>query len=146
MKQTGKKLYELWEIYKDGKNGEVYEVAQCVVPSYIGEKVKVFTSEGNYKALVEADADVDYADSKSLVTMYGCLGTAKYRKVEAYKPITLSEAIYKLENYRTVYVSDDAGEIKTLCKYTDLEDVGIYTIADLMDANFYVKEPEVNVF
>ena len=147
MKQTGKKLYELWEIYKDGKNGEVYEVAQCLIPSYIGTQLEVKVGKlgkGSSKCLVSPEVEGDGEDA--LAKLYGCLGTAKYRKVEQYTHISIFQALSKLNNYRTVYIENDAGEKVALCKYTSLSDVDVYTMADLMDANFYVKEPEKDVF
>lgn len=135
------KLYELWEIYKDGKNGEIYEVVSCSVRDYIGHQVKVSAkTEGfeSFKCLVKPDRYSDNAES-SLVTLYGCLGTAKFKKVEHYEEITLADAVERLKDYRTVYYKFGT-QYEELSRYTKFVDLFIDDFADLMNTKFYVKE------
>lgn len=140
MKGKNERLYELWEIYKDGKNDEVYEVAQCVVPASIGKRVKVFTAEDDYKTLVEADTDIETASTANLVTMYGCLGTAKYRKVEQYKQVTLSEALVLVRNRKPVFALDENGEYVSFFRNTAFSDIDMFYVYDLLHSKFFVKE------
>jgi hypothetical protein len=133
------KRYELWEIMKDGKNNEVFEVVSCNLSSYIGTQIKVQVKEElweSYKCLVKADADGD--GEEALATLYGCLGTAKYKKVQQFTEIKLSEALQMLEDYRVVYISN-AGEKVELSRYTSMESLYISDFSDLMNKKFYKK-------
>lgn len=133
------KTVQLWEIMKDGKNGDIFEVDQCSIPSYIGQQVKVqFKREGSqsFKSLVKADAKGDSEDT--LFTIYGCLGTAKYRRVEQFDEVTFIQAMEKLDNHRMLYVKHGSNYVQ-FTKYTDFRGLGIDDISDLMNKTFYVK-------
>jgi hypothetical protein len=138
LKIYGGNTVELWQIFKDGKDGEVYEVVDCSVESYIGMKIKV-KADKQHKALVKADTPSWDDDADNLVTLYGCLGTAKYKKYEQYKEITLEETIKRIKGFRTVYVID-CGEYKEISKYTDFGFLDIGDFADLLNKKFFVKE------
>lgn len=80
------KLYELWELYKDGVHGEIYEVAECSVDGFVGNMLKIHkrtSGDKQFLSLVEITHPDDRAgDETMLITLYGCLGTAKYKKVD----------------------------------------------------------------
>lgn len=133
-----KRAYELWEIYKDGKHGDIFEVIDCVIPSYEGMQVKVVTADGGYKALVKPEAD-NPDDATTLITVYGCLGTAKYKKVDSFKKISFEDALNRINNFRTVYAFDGREYIQ-VSKYTDFEDIDVSDFADLLTKPFYIKE------
>lgn len=76
MKFIGKEL-KLWEIMKEGKNGEIYEITDCALTSYIGTKVKVQETQdyrGKYKTLVKPEANDNPTDASNIVTIFGCMG------------------------------------------------------------------------
>lgn len=130
---------QLWEILKDGKNGEVFEVVDCVLTQFIGTKVKVKeTSDyrGHFKCLVEPDSKGE--DEKNLITLYGCLGTAKFKQVQEFESISFEEAVERLHDYRAVYVLH-AGEYQELSRYTDFVDLDIDDFSDLFCKPFFVK-------
>lgn len=138
LKLHGGNTLELWQIFKDGKDGEIYEVVDCSVEGYIGLKIKV-KADGENKALVNADTPDWDADAGNLVTIYGCLGTAKYKLYQEYKEITLEEAIKRIRGFRTLYVFE-CGEYKEISKYTGFDFLEINDFADLLNKKFYVKE------
>jgi hypothetical protein len=140
IKELGADTVELWEIFKDGKNGDIYEVVECIVEDFIGKKIKV-SADANYKALVSADTPDWSEDASNLVTLYGCLGTAKYKKVETYKEITFDDAIKRVKDFRAVYIKQ-GNNYGHFNKYTAFEDLGISDLADLFNAKFYIKEAE----
>ncbi|MEH7117242.1 hypothetical protein V7128_07445 [Neobacillus vireti] len=132
--------FELWQIMKDGKDGEVYEVVDSKIFGFLGQQLKVQEKDG-FKCLVKADTSDEDMDASNLVPLYGALGTAKYKKVElyTYKEISIHHAIRLMSEYRTVYIKR-AGKFKELGRYTDFEDLGIADMSDLMATTFYVKE------
>lgn len=129
-------LYELWEIYKDGQDGEVFEVVNCIIPEKVGTQVKLLASEGMYKALVHPDR------FNKIVQMYGCLGTAKYKKVLSYKEISVFEAmriLMKPHSNRSVYILKGLS-YERLTKSDRLEEFDIYSIQSLIGEKYYIKE------
>lgn len=136
IKTTG---IELWEIMKDGKNGEVFEVAECNVHGFNGTKIQVketFEKGSRFKCLVNPNIKGEGAES--LATLYGCLGTAKFRKVQEYEDITLIEAIERMQDYKLVYIRH-MGEYKELTRYDDFSDFHVDGMSDLMVTTFYKK-------
>lgn len=133
------KTYELWEIMKDGKNGEIFEVVSCSLTSYKGHQLEVVTKKehlGSFKCLVKPGATGD--GESVLATLYGCLGTAKFKKVEHFEEIKYEEALKMLSEYRVIY-SYQSGIYKELSRYTDLQDIYIEDFSDLMNKTFYKK-------
>ncbi|MGG4390515.1 hypothetical protein ABEU97_20495 [Priestia megaterium] len=133
---------QLWEIFRDGKNGEIFEVVDCSVEGYLGMRVKVNAHSditGDYKTIVQADADLESKDASKIVTIYGCLGTAEFKKVEYYREIAFEEMTKLIHSFRTVYVKQGE-EYKQISKYTSFDDIDIDDLADLMNKTFYVKE------
>ena len=135
------KPVELWEIYKDGKDGDIFEITECTNDFYVGKKVRVIEDEnfqGKYKALLKADTPEDM-EHDTLVTIYGCLGTAKYSKVEKVRQIDLETVIARLKNCQPVWLNKVGEGEKQFSKYADFKDLDIYDFDDLMKAEFFVK-------
>ncbi|APT46601.1 hypothetical protein [Bacillus safensis] len=140
-------IFETWEILKNGKNGEVFEIVHCALPVHIGLQARV-TEEtdhrGSFKSLVKAEAKPDDKDSSNLIQMYGCIVTAQWRKVEmySYSSLSLHLALRMLAAGKTVYVKskDSSSEYKAVNRYTDFEDIGVLDFDDLANKSFYKKE------
>lgn len=133
---------ELWEIMKDGSNGEVFEATDCCLPQYIGTKVKVkaHTERGKlYRCLVNPDATDD--SKESLAVLYGCLGTAKFRKVQEYEELTLMDAIKRMQELRLVFIRSN-GEYKEFSRYDDFRLMQVDDMSDLLSTIFYKKGSE----
>lgn len=136
------RAYELWEILKDGQHGEVYEVVSCSVPDYVGSQVKVITESnhtGEYKALVRPDVKGLRGTEEDLVTLYGCLVTAKYKKVLKYRAITVQEALSRLGNNESLYVLHE-GEYVLVNKWQTFETLDFKYVYNLYNSTFYIKE------
>jgi len=132
--------YELWEIYRDADNGDVFEIVECTVPNYLGSKIKVMTN-GMYKAIVKPETDISKPSTESaLVPLYGCYGTARFKKVEEYRKIYgFHNVITKLNSRSSVFYMRD-GEYKRFTRTTSFSDLGdIEDIFDLDETSFYEK-------
>jgi hypothetical protein len=139
IKTTG---IELWEIMKDGKDGEIFEVTSCNLSSFVGHKIKVSVKEElweSYKCLV--NPDVEGEGEEALAKLYGCLGTATFKKLQQFEEITLAEAIERLNDYRLVYYRSGSGH-KELSRYTDFDDLYVDDFSDLLSKQFYKKSGE----
>jgi len=131
---------ELWEIMKDGKHGEIFEVSECILSSYIGQQLMVEEKtdyRGKYKALIEASKKGDSSE-QALFKLYGCLGTAKFKKVQDYQEIDYAEALKMLGDYRVVYYLKD-GNYMELSRYTDFSELDLVDFDDLFIRSFYKK-------
>lgn len=140
-------LYETWEILKDGKHGEVYQVAECAVSDYKGLKAKVTEdrdSRGSFKSLVKADTPSSDKSSNNLIPMYGCIVTAKWEKVEQYSYALINnphELVRLMQEGKTVYVKEPfRAEYKAVNPYTEFDSLGIADFDDLLSKPFYKKE------
>ncbi|MED4819176.1 hypothetical protein [Bacillus atrophaeus] len=143
MKFIGKEL-KLWEIMKEGKNGEIYEITDCALTSYIGTQVKVQETQdyrGKYKTLVKPEANDNPTDASNIVTIFGCMGEATWKKVEAvtYKPIDFMDAVNRLDQGFTVY-RKKGKHFFSLSRYTSFEKARIEDFSDLIQTQFYKKE------
>ncbi|NRF01914.1 hypothetical protein [Bacillus subtilis] len=144
MKFIGKEL-KLWEIMKDGKQGEVYEITDCALVQYIGTQVKVEETQdyrGKYKTLVKPETKGCNSDASNIVTIFGCMGTATWRQVltDPHKKISVHEAINRLNEGKTIYYKN-GDNYQKVRRYTSFCSLGIDDFSDLiMRAQFYKKE------
>ncbi|MDS9997110.1 hypothetical protein [Bacillus atrophaeus] len=143
MKFIGKEL-KLWEIMKDGKNGEIYEITKCALTSYIGTQVKVQETQdyrGKYKTLVKPEASDNPTDASNIVTIFGCMGEATWKKVEnvIYTPIDFTKTVQLLGKGFTVYKKRGSNYV-SMSRFTSFEDVDIDDFSDLAGTQFYMKE------
>ncbi|OEC78269.1 hypothetical protein [Bacillus halotolerans] len=143
MKFIGKKL-KLWEIMKDGKNGEIFEITECALTSYIGTQVKVQETQdyrGKYKTLVKPEANDNPTDASNIVTIFGCMGEATWKKVEnvIYTPIDFTKTVQLLGKRVTVYKKRGSDYV-SVTRYTGFESIGIDDFSDLAGTQFYMKE------
>lgn len=132
---------ELWEIMKDGSHGEVFEVTNCVLSQFMGHQIKVHEKEdmgASYRCLVNPNSEGKGDSDEVLSKLYGCLGTAKFKKVEQYEEISFTEALNTMNNFRKVYVIKE-GEKVEITRYTDFSDLYLTDFADLMNKTYYKK-------
>ncbi|WP_407708495.1 hypothetical protein ACIU4M_00590 [Bacillus altitudinis] len=140
MYRQSESTYELWEIYRDAENEDVFEIVECTIPQYKGRRIKVMTN-GLYKAIVKPETDISKTTTESdLVPLYGCYGTARFRKVEEYRKIHGFNNVYtKLNSRKSVFYMRD-GEYKRFTRTTPFSDLGdVEDIFDLDEISFYEK-------
>lgn len=133
---------QMWEILKDGKDGQVFEVVQCNLSDFVGRQVKVkekTTYGKKAKCLVKPDSTGD--SEANLVTLHGHLVTAKFKMISTFKEISLSHAVTLMEeNDEAVYISDGSAK-RIWSKYDDFEDdLNIVDFDDLVSKKFYIRE------
>lgn len=126
---------QLWEIMRDGKHGEVFEVVSCPLDSFKGHKIKVHAKANGCKCLVRPEAVTEGADE--LVTLYGCLGGANFKKVEEYITITLEDALNEVRNLHSIYIKNSLGVYTEITQYSAFRLLGIDDMSDLLRQQFY---------
>ena len=129
------RLYTFGELYIHGKDKEVYEVVYSPLSQYIGRR---FVIRGSIQGgnVLKFENMYDASGESSLVTPTASLTGSKFKKVEGYKKITLSDALARIERGDEVYLG--AGKTR-IGRYTDISDTYIVDFDDLFEADFYIK-------
>jgi hypothetical protein len=129
------RIYSYAELYMHGKDKEVFEVVYSPLKQFEGRKYvirqtmsggKVIKSEGNY----------DDTSIESIIVPTGAFTASKFKKQTAFKAITLSDALTRIERGDTVYLGDSK---KAIERYTDFEDTALMDFDDLFNFEFFIK-------
>ncbi|MDR7207639.1 hypothetical protein [Priestia megaterium] len=129
------RLYTYGELFIHGKDKEVYEVAHSPLSNYVGKRfvIRGAIHGGN---TLKHESMYDNVSETALVTPTSALTGSKFKKVEAYTKITLSNALARIERGDEVYLG--AGKTR-IGRYTDISDTYIVDFDDLFEADFYIK-------
>lgn len=131
-------ILKYWELFEYGTDGEIYEIIESPVSDFLGNQVQL---KGDHSTGVVLKRVGTYHDnsSETLVTSYGAVTGATFRRIENYVEISLSEALDRMRNHETVYLKY-YGDYTVVERYTDFEDIDLVDFDDLMDAEFYIKK------
>ena len=129
------RLYTYGELFMHGKDKEVYEVVHSPLNQYIGRRYIIRNSIHGGTTL-KHEHMYDSASEVALATPTASLTGSKFKKLETYKKITLSDALARIERGDSVFLG--AGKTP-IGRYTDISDTYLVDFDDLFEADFYIK-------
>ncbi|WP_242278629.1 hypothetical protein [Bacillus cereus group sp. BfR-BA-01313] len=137
------RLYEFWELFKYGKDGEVYQLAQTNVPLY--QNQRVYMHKNKYGAITMhklQDEGFDYESAGSnLITPFSAFTGGKFRRMKKLKErieISIDEAVKRITDYETVIaVKQNGKEYEISSPYFDFEDMDVVDFEDMSKVMFY---------
>lgn len=130
--------FKYGELFLKAKHGETYEIVNCNVGELMGKKVTMKkTGAGNL--IMKKEGTIESEDIDDIVTPYGGITGAIYKKVLTYEKVKLGDALNALSNGEEVF-------IKLGSDYVELDDrsplygeYNIYDFEDLMEAEFFIQ-------
>lgn len=136
---TGGK-YAYWEVFRYGQDGDIFEIVETPVNRFKGTRV-VLKGSGDIVVMKEIGT-YHNEDSSTLVTPYGGITGAIFKRVSEYSPISYMEALEALANDKQVYVKSNHNHTSfdAISIHTDLSDILIDDFLDLIKTNFYMKK------
>jgi hypothetical protein len=129
------RLYTYGELFMHGKDKEVYEIVHSPLRNYVGRRF-VIRNSIHGGTILKHEHMYDNASEMALATPTASLTGSKFKKVDGYKKITLSDALARIERGDDVFLG--AGK-QPIGRYTDIEDTYLTDFDDLFEADFYIK-------
>lgn len=130
-------LLSYWEVFKEGEDGDIFEVVQSPASKYVGLRVAMKQNSGY--GIVMKKLGTRFNDSiDTLILPHGSITGSLFRKVEAYTELDGMEGLQAIKEGKEVFVKDKFGLVKT-DMLTDLLEVGICDFDDLLSTKFYIK-------
>lgn len=129
--------FSYWEVFRYAGDNDVFEITDSPVSDFEGSRV-VMKKHGN--SLVMKKFGTYHDDSAdSLVTPYGAVTGATFKRVEAYVFVSFIDALQLIKDGSTVFIKD-GDEFCKIGLYTDFSDLYIDDFDDLFEAEFYIKK------
>lgn len=131
--------YHYWEVFRYANDGDVFEIVESPIEGFEGKRV-VMKKHKDSGIVMKVVGTYHDDDAKSLVTPYGAITGAMFKRVDVYKRIKASEAIAALEENRQVYYKDALDQFEEVRKWDDFsDDLGLYDFHDVLKFEFYIK-------
>ncbi|MGG0487215.1 hypothetical protein ABEY65_28095 [Priestia aryabhattai] len=129
------RLYSLAELYMHGKDKEVFEAVHSPFKQFEGRKYVIKQTKAGGK-IIKREGSYDDCTLESIAVHSGAFTATRFKKVDAYKKITLSDALSRIEAGDTVYLGDSK---KAIERFTDFEDTALMDFDDLFNFDFFIK-------
>jgi len=137
------KTFKYGELFLEAKHGDVYEIVDCNVGQLIGKKVTMKkTGAGNL--IMKKEGTIESVDIDDIVTPFGGITGATYKKVKEYKKVDLGYALDSIKEGKDVFVKkehfDSDDTYFRIDKTFFLDALGLTDIEDLINKEFYITE------
>jgi len=137
------KTFKYGELFLNAEHGETYEIVDCNVGQLIGKKVTMKkTGAGNL--IMKKEGTIESVDIDDIVTPFGGITGATYKKVAEYKKVDVGYALESIADGQDVFVKEehfDGDDSYTRIDETFfLDALGITDIDDLIKKEFYITK------
>jgi len=126
------------ELFLNAKHGETYEIVNCNVGELMGKKVTMKkTGAGNL--IMKKEGTLDSVDIDDIVTPYGGITGATYKKVVTYEKVKLGDALNALSNGDEVFIKLGSDYVEVDDRDPLYEEYNIFDFEDLLESEFFIR-------
>lgn len=131
--------YAFWEVFRYGNDKDIFEIIETGVSHFKGLRVQMkMTGSG---LVMKAMGTHDTDNSEDIITPYGAITGATFKRVEQFIPVHIGDAVNALkEEKHNVFIKDKHDRFEKVTLYTYLEDIEVVDFDDLMGRQFYIKK------
>lgn len=130
--------FKYGELFLKAKHGDVYEIVDCNVGQLIGKKVTM-KKTGSGNLIMKKEGTIESVDIDDIVTPYGGITGATYKKVVTYEKIKLGDALNALSNGDEVFIKMGSDYVEVDDRNPLYDEYNIFDFEDLLESEFFIR-------
>ena len=132
------KTFKYGELFLEAKHGDVYEIVDCNVGQLIGKKVTMKkTGAGNL--IMKKEGTIESVDIDDIVTPFGGITGATYKKVVTYEKVKLGDALNAISNGDEVFIKMGSDYVEVDDRNSLYDEYNIFDFEDLLESEFFIR-------
>lgn len=132
------KTFKYGELFLEAKHGDVYEIVDCNVGQLIGKKVTMKkTGAGNL--IMKKEGTIESVDIDDIVTPFGGITGATYKKVVTYEKVKLGDALNAISNGDEVFIKMGSDYVEVDDRNPLYDEYNIFDFEDLLESEFFIR-------
>lgn len=131
--------YKYWEVFRYGEDKDIFEIIESGIERFKGIRVVMKKTESGIVMKTLGTHDTD--KSEDIITPFGGITGATFKRVEQFLPVTVGEAMEEIkEDKRNVFIQDKNGHFERITMFTEFGEIEVDDIGDLLEHKFFIKK------